>query len=482
MSSEFGFRFAPARPPAVAAEAMVSTSHPRATLAGLRALERGGNAVDAALAAAATLCVTEPMSTGIGGDLFAIVADRDGVHGLDAAGPSPRDAPLDAPVENDGPRSVTVPGAVAGWGMLAQRFGRLGLDGALGDAIDAAERGFAIGPVAAEAWRRWGGPPELGPAPAAGERVAFAPLAATLRHIADEGPAAFYRGSVAEAIAGCTWLTVDDLEGYAPRWVAPLQVRYREVSVFELPPPTQGVAALEGLGLLALGAPTLSDAVQCVRLALEDALTFVRDGADVRPLLAPDALARRRAEAPAPVREPAAGTVHLCAVDGDGMAVSLIQSLYERFGSRVVAPGTGIVLQNRGACFAYSGGFAPGHRPYHTIIPGMLHGVDGGYAPFGVVGGFVQAQAHVQLVSALVDDGLDPQAALDRPRFRVDGDSVLLEERLWERADEIVALGLKPVCSRETRADFGCGQLIVSAADRLLGAADARGDGSALGF
>ena len=264
-----------------------------------------------------------------------------------------------------------------------------------------------------------------------------------------------------------------------------MRVDYRGATVLELPPPTQGVAALEGLGLLALGPPSFADAVTCVRLALEDALAHVRDGADVSGLLAPAALARRREAAPAPVAEPAGGTVHLCAVDRDGLAVSLIQSLYERFGARVVAPGTGVVLQNRAACFAYgpaaAGGVEPGRRPYHTIIPGMLLRDERLWGPFGVVGGFVQAQAHVQLVSALVDDGLDPQAALDRSRFRVDGDAVMLEEGSWEQARHVAALGLEPALSRETRADFGCGQLVLAEADGLLGGADSRGDGVALG-
>ena len=480
-----GFRLAPARPPAVAAEAMVSTSHPLATRAGLRMLEVGGNAVDAAIAASAVLCVAEPMSTGVGGDLFAIVWDGAAAHGIDAAGPAPRDAAPALPVAADGPRSVTVPGAVRGWAELARRFGRLGLDACLADAIDAAGRGVAIGAVAADAWRRSGGPAELGPPPAAGGRFASRELAETLRAIAEHGPGGFYTGRVARAIAAASWLTEADLAEYRPRWVAPLRIEYGGATVLELPPPTQGVAALEGLGLLALGQRSFADAVTCVRLALEDALAHVRDGADVAPLLEPAALERRRRAAPATVGEPAGGTVHLAVVDGDGRAVSLIQSLYEPFGSGAVAPGTGVVLQNRAACFAYgptaATGVEPGRRPYHTIIPGMLLRDERLWGPFGVVGGFMQAQGHVQVVSALVDDALDPQAALDRPRFRVQGDAVLLEEGCWDRAGEVAALGLEPVRSRETRAEFGCGQVVLAGGDGLLGGADGRGDGCALG-
>jgi gamma-glutamyltranspeptidase/glutathione hydrolase len=474
------FRLAPARPPAVAGEAMVATSQPRATRAGLRALERGGNAVDAAVAAAAVLTVTEPMSTGVGGDAFALLWTGSDVVGLDAAGPAPRRADPDAPVAERGPTSVTVPGAVAGWAALVEQHGSLGLDTLLTDAIAAAEDGFAVGTVTAGDWADAEAPPELGPRPGVGERVRLPELGATLRRIAEDGPDAFYRGEIAHAVASSTWLDEEDLAGYAPRWVEPLALPYRGLTVHELGPPTQGIAALEGLGLLALGEPTLAAQVECVRLALEDALAHVRDGADVRGLLEAGALARRRSKTARPVAGPRGGTVYLCAADRR-RGVSFIQSLYGDFGSGVVAPGTGVVLQNRGACFAVGGRVEPGRRPYHTLIPGLLtvdrqlHGV------FGVMGGFLQAQAHVQLVSALVDGGLDPQAALDRPRFRVEGGDVLLEEGLWERAGELEGLGLRPVPSGE-RSRFGGGQAILAAGDVLVGGSDGRKDGYAAGF
>ena len=476
-----GFRSAPERPPAVAAEAMVATSQPLATRAGLRALERGGNAVDAALAAAAMLCVAEPMSTGIGGDAFAIVWAGGEPHGLDAAGPAPTAAEPTEAVEERGPRSVTVPGAVGGWAALAERFGRLGLGDCLTDAINAAERGVAASARVSEAWRTHGGPSELGAAPGLGVRFTLPALATTLRRIASGGPDAFYRGYVASAIAQCSWLTEEDLAAYAPREVEPLEIDYRGTTVYELPPPTQGVAALEGLGLLALGEPTLPAQVECVALALEDAFPRVRDGADVTDLIEPGRLARRRGERPHGVHDPAAGTVYLCAVDGEGTAVSLIQSLYESFGSHVVAPGTGIVLQNRGACFAVGGRVEPGRRPYHTIVPALLARGGDVLGPFGVMGGFLQAQAHVQLVSALVDVGHDPQAALDRPRFRVEGDTVRLEEGLWSREAELASTGLRAVRSSD-RGEFGGGQAILRSGDAWLGGSDARKDGYAAGF
>jgi gamma-glutamyltranspeptidase/glutathione hydrolase len=485
------FRFSFGRPPAVAAEAMVATSQPLATRAGLRVLERGGNAADAALAAAAVLAVTEPMSTGIGGDVFAIVWQDGRVQALDAAGPSARTADPDAPVEPLGPGSVTVPGAVAGWVELAARFGRLGLEACLADAIDAAERGFAVGARTAASWAAAAGPselwpattvpPELMPPPAVGERVRLPDLAATLRMVARDGAEGFYSGPVAEAICAASWLDEDDLAGYHVSWVEPLSTGYRGYEVLELPPPTQGIAALEALALLEGLTPDLSSQVLCAALALEDARVHVRDGADVSGLLAPDYLERRRREQPRHALEPAGGTVYLCAVDGDGMAVSFIQSLFARFGSGLVAPGTGVELQNRGACFALQGGVVPGMRPYHTIIPGLLLRDGALVGPFGVMGGLIQAQAHLQLVSALVDDGLDPQAALDRSRFRIEGGVVRLEEGLWGRAGELEQHGYQVVYDEDAFL-FGGGQAIVVSGDVLLGGSDPRKDGYAAGF
>jgi gamma-glutamyltranspeptidase/glutathione hydrolase len=404
---------------------------------------------------------------------------------------APRSADPAAPVEPLGPRSVTVPGAVAGWVALAERHGRLGLEACLADAIDAAERGFAVGARTAASWAAAAGPselwpptsvpPELMPPPAVGERVRMPELASTLRMIAREGPAGFYSGPVARAICEASWLEEEDLTGYRAAWVEPLSASYRGYEVFELPPPTQGIAALEALALLEGFSPDLPNQVLCASLALEDAREHVRDGADVSALLARGFLERRRTEAPRAAGEPAGGTVYLCAIDRDRTAVSFIQSLFGRFGSGLVAPGTGVVLQNRGACFALQGGVVPGARPYHTIIPGMLMRDGALVGPFGVMGGLIQAQAHMQLVSALVDDGLDPQAALDRPRFRVENGAVRLEEGLWDRADELQQLGHRVVCDHDVFG-FGGGQAIVVEGDALLGGSDARKDGYAAGY
>jgi len=308
------------------------------------------------------------MATGIGGDVVAIIAHGDDVDGLDAAGAAPAGADPESPIQASGACSVTVPGAVPGWAALADRYGRLGLDRCLSDAIDVARRGFAVMPRCAHTWAHRGAncPPELQPCPTAGEIRRASELADTLEAIAGEGSSAFYTGQVAAAIASVSWLTEADLAACRARWVAPLRHRYRDHEVIEPPPPTQGIAALEALALLDGLKPTLANQIRCTRLALQDALARVHDGAEVQDLLAPAYLHRRRAELSEPVTEPAGGTVYLCAVDQGRMAVSLTQSLYAPFGSGVIAPGTGVLLQNRAACFGVHGRITPGRRPYHT--------------------------------------------------------------------------------------------------------------------
>lgn len=476
-----GFRNAPARGPAVAANAMVATSQPTATLAGLDILKMGGSAADAAIAAAAVLCVAEPMSTGLGGDAFAIVAGGDGVHALDAAGPAPASA-APTPVAQFGPRSVDVPGAVRGWAALSERFGRLGLDTVLAPAIDYATAGVAAGFNCAAYWEDAPHKP-LGPPPGAGKRFTLPQLGNTLSRIAEAGPDEFYYGKIAHAICSASWLEEEDLASYRQAcWVQPLAKTYRGVDVLELPPPTQGVAVLEGLGLLQeLGAPTLGHQVLAVAAALADALKEVKDGANVEHLISDEYLHRRACQRPQLTPEVPGGTVYLCCVDADGVAVSFIQSIFDHFGSGIVAPGTGVVLNNRGAGFLVGGRVIAGRRPYHTIIPGMLMVGSKVLGPFGVMGGYVQAQAHLQLVSGLIDDGLDPQAALDRGRFRVDSSSVALEEGLWDQAAELRLLGIDATLDT-TRDRFGGGQAILLEDDGLLGGSDARKDGFAAGF
>lgn len=476
------FRSLPVRSPAVAAVAMVATSQTPATLAGLQILREGGNAVDAALCGAAMLCVTEPHSTGVGGDLFALVHTGDGeILALDSAGPAPRSAD-DGPPVMTGPRSVTVPGAVAGWAALSTRFGRLGLERCLAPAIDAARTGVVAARGCARNWALAPHRPAgFERAPRFGERYTLPALGDTLARIAADGPDEIYRGTTSRAIIESSWLEAEDLAEFEPKWVEPLSHPYRGVTVYELPPPTQGVAALEALAILGDDEPTLSRQVVAVSLALEDALRSVRDGADVTRLLSPAHLAERRQAGARMIREPGGGTVYLCAVDGEGNAVSLIQSLYESFGSGVAAGATGVVLHNRGACFSVAGRVVPGRRPYHTLIPGMLMAGDRLLGPFGVMGGFIQAQAHFQFVVELVRNGFDPQAALDRARFRIDRDVVALEPPLWEDEAELAGLGFR-INRAADPGEFGGGQSIISREGTLFGGSDARKDGCALGF
>ena len=476
------FTLAPRRAAAVASQAMVASSQPLATLAGLDALREGGNAVDAAICAAAVLCVTEPHATGIGGDLFAIVRDRSGaVHGIDAAGPAPRLAPPEPPAP-DGPRSVDVPGAVAGWGELSRRFGRLGLDRCLAPAIDLARTGVPAGFNCADVWQASPrAPSAFGAPPAFGGVYRLPELAETLFAIATHGPEFIYTGPPAGEIARATWLTPEDLAEYRPRWVEPLIGRYGGVEVAELPAPTQGVAALEALAILGDEAPELAEVVRATALALEDALATVRDGADVGHLLSAEHVAARRAALAGEVTEPAGGTVCVCAVDGDRMAVSLLQSLYEAFGSGVVAGSTGIVLNNRAAGFAVQGTVAGGTRPYHTLIPGMLTRGSELVGPFGLMGGFIQAQSHVQFLTALLPGPGDPQLAIDRGRFRIDGSTLSIEQPLWDRAEELARLGFD-VRKETARGVFGGGQAIIVRDATLFGGSDSRKDGCALGF
>lgn len=475
--------------PAVAAEAMVATSHPQATRAGLRALERGGNAVDAALAAAAVLTVAEPTENGIGGDAFALVWDGGMLHGINGSGRSP--AELGGRSATDvGPCSVTVPGAVRLWSDLAARFGRLGLDAAVAPAADLARDGVACTARVSHKWGQAALAPW--PAPALGERYRLPELASTLRRIAAEGPDALYAGEVAAAIAASTWLAEEDLLAHRSEWVEPLRRAYHGVEVCELPPNGQGAAALLALALYEGLEAGPHFEIESMKIALADTRAVVHDGPLPAGFFAEERLATRRAlvrpDAAIDVRLalPRGGTTYLCVVDGGGMAVSLIQSVYTSFGSGVVAPGTGIVLQSRAAGFSRETGhpnaLAPATRPFHTIIPGMLLERGELLGPFGVMGGAMQAQGHFQVVRRLVDDGDDPQAALDAPRWRVEDNGVVeLEPGL---RDLVPGLRRKGHDARigDVQHPFGVGQIILRHGTALIGGSDGRGDGYAAGL
>jgi gamma-glutamyltranspeptidase / glutathione hydrolase len=477
------------RMPAVATDAMVATSHPIATRAGLRAIEAGGNAVDAALAAAAVLTVAEPTDNGVGGDAFALVWDGEALHGLNGSGRSPAELD-DVEADDTGPRSVTVPGAVRLWADLAARFGKLELGGAVGAAADLAERGLACTARIADKWGR--APFAPWPAPRLGERYRLPELAVTLRRIAAEGPSALYGGEIASAIAAATWLSEDDLLAHRSEWVEPLRRRYRDVEVCELPPNGQGVAALLALALYEGLEPGVHSEIEAMKLAFADARAVVHDGPlpadlfDTERLAALRALVRADCALDVSLELQPGGTTYLCAVDGDGMAVSLIQSLYGSFGSGVLAPGTGIVLQNRASGFTRAAGhpnaLGPAKRPFHTIIPGMLLAEGGLLGPFGVMGGPMQPQGHFQVVRRIVDDGDDPQAALDAPRWRVEDDGhVELEPALAPLAPDLRAKG-HDVRIAAFQHPFGVGQVILRRGEALIGGSDGRGDGYAAGI
>jgi gamma-glutamyltranspeptidase/glutathione hydrolase len=489
---------------------MAATSHPLATRAALRVLEEGGNAVDAAVTAAAVLCVCEPYSTGIGGDLFAIVWDEGRAHGLNASGRAPESLDPDTLVEiaGSGPRSVTVPGAVSGWAALLDRFGSVGLERALAPAIEAAEQGFAVTPVIAAAWavlargltdgeaRR-----VFGSAPAVGQTVRLPDLGRSLRLLAAEGPTALYDGPLSDAICSASWLERSDLARHVPEWVEPLRLAHRGAEVLELPPSGQGAVALQALALVEPLTPRdAADRIhlqaEALKLAFADGFAQIADTPLPIGYLDPAYLAERRAlidrdRAGSPVAGalPRGGTVYLACVDRERRACSLIQSVYHGFGSGVVAPGTGIALQNRGACFTLEAGhpnrIGPGKRPYHTIIPGLLVRDGSLLGPFGVMGGHFQPQGHLQVVERLLAEGLDPQAALDAPRFRVDlasgGWTLALEPPLWAHEDELQRLGHRVLRDPDPGA-FGGGQAILVRDEVLVGGSEPRKDGYAAGF
>ena len=568
------------RSPVLGLKGMAATSQPLAVAAGLELLSMGGSAADAAVAMAAALNVTEPTSTGIGGDCFALYYEaRSGsVSALNGSGRLPAALSLER-LQREGfgaglppfhAYTVTVPGACAGWCDLVERFGRLSMGDVLAPAIRLAEEGFPVTPITAHFWERGvqrqlrhaPGGLELtiqGRAPRPGEVFRNPGLGRALRRVAEGGKRAFYQGDIAEAIAGVVasaggCLSVDDLAEHASTWEAPISTIYRGLRVWECPPNGQGLAALIGLNILEgfdlaalepLSASRLHLAIEAMRLAFADARGYVADPlTDPAPLdwlLSKDYAAERRrlihprrATLDFQKGAPAASsdTVYLSVVDGDGNACSLINSNYMGFGTGIVPAGWGFTLQNRGLGFTLEAGHpnapAPRKRPYHTIIPGLItvdrdpwtvesgqgsvndHAPDSSnlqpallagkqsslqpsthhqlYASFGVMGGFMQPQGHLQVLLALADERLDPQAALDRPRFCIQegeaGGGVALEEGISPQVmAELAAMGhpVEMVCGYD-RALFGRGQIILKDPHTgvLWGGGDPRADGCAM--
>ena len=512
---------------------MVASSQPLASEVGAGILAAGGNAADACVAMDAVLHVTEPTSTGLGGDAFALFFDAvtGEVSAINASGRAPRGLTLDRLV-SAGPAApppssglwVTVPGCCAGWVDIAARRGTLPLAALLAPAIELADGGFPVGRVTAAVWER--GLSQLqsdaltisGRAPRAGETFRNPALARTLRRISADGAAGFYEGPTAHAIVDAVRaaggvITAEDLGAHRSTWDAPVSMAYRGARLWQCPPNAQGIAALLALGVLdGFTALALDDperwhlAIEAMRVAFADARWWVADPeavhAPLDALLSPEYAAERRKlvrperatlDAKRGAPSDRGGTVYHCAVDAAGNGCSMASSHFMGFGTGVVPDGCGFVLHNRALGFsldpAHPNVVAPGKRPYHTVTPGMLTRADGTlWGPLGVMGGFMQPQGQLQLVTSLVDDALDPQAAIDRPRFCIDsgeaGGVVQLEEGV---PDQVVAglrsrgHELRAGVPSFGRAMFGRAQVILRAPDgTVTGGSDRRADGCAV--
>ncbi|ETX13747.1 gamma-glutamyltransferase [Roseivivax halodurans JCM 10272] len=515
----------------VLADNLVSTSQPLAAQAGHSMLARGGNAVDAAIAAAATLTVVEPTGNGLGSDAFCILWDGEELHGLNASGAAPAAWTPDRfaghqTMPQIGWDSVTVPGAVSAWVELAQRFGTLDLPTLLAPAISYAENGFVVSPVIGALWKR--GADVLsdqpgfadtfmpkGRVPHAGERFRNPGLARSLALIAETGGKAFYEGELAEKISTAAGahnaaLTLEDLASHRPEWCGTISTDFDGAALHEIPPNGQGIAALMALGIL--DHTRIRDhgpddplaihlQVEAVKLAFADLHRYVADNrfmtdASTEELLGSDYLASRAKTishdsaqvfgAGAPRN---GGTVYLSTADSSGMMVSFIQSNYAGFGSGVVVPETGISLQNRGAGFSLESGHpnevGPGKKPFHTIIPGFLMGDESPIMSFGVMGGPMQAQGHVQMVLRTQLWEQDVQSAVDAPRWRfTSGREVACEEALPTATREaLAALGHEiAVEAPDSAFGFGGAQLIQKLESGGYAAgSDPRKDGQAVG-
>jgi gamma-glutamyltranspeptidase / glutathione hydrolase len=525
----------------VMARNIVATSQPLAAQAGLRILAQGGNAVDAAIAAAAMLTIVEPVSNGLGSDAFAILWDGKELTGLNASGTAPaawnpdyfkrkygEDGNGHANQPARGWDSVTVPGAVAAWGVLHERFGKLPFGDLLAPAIEIAERGNGVPPVVANNWGANASPLAKQPgfaeafmphgrAPKIGEKFVFKTAAAALRILAEKGGSSFYEGELAEKIAAFSAecggaMTRADLASYRPEWVTPISKRYRGYDVHEMPPNGQGVAALIALGILEKfdvaglavdGVESQHLQIEAMKLAFADIYRYVADprSMDVTPaeMLDDGYLATRaklidmnKAQSPGFGMPHAGGTIYLTAADESGMMISFIQSNYRGFGSGVVVPEVGISLQNRGFGFSMDprspnvvGG---GKRPFHTIIPAFLTKDGAPVMSFGVMGGDMQPQGHLQTVVRMLDYHQQPQAACDAPRWKVNRDFTLDVEGTMCPATvaALEARGHRLKSVNDPYMDFGSGQFIWRQSDDLedgyIAASDSRRDGHAAAF
>ena len=543
---QMNFDFESRRSMVVARRGMVSASNPMAAQAGLRILQRGGNAADAAIATAAMMNVFEPSATGIGGDCFALYYDAQSgkVTAMNGSGRAPQALSIEhlrkeGITGNEIPglnvHAITVPGAARGWEDLVKKFGTMPLTEVLKDAIFYAENGFAVAPAYGAFWgsdyaRKFlserpnaGDYIPGGKTPGAGDVIRLPGLAKTFRTVAEEGADFYYKGDIAKNLVETVQsrgsvMTLDDLANHTTTWHDPISTDYRGYTVAEHPPNGQGLAALIALNIaeewnlseMAWDDPAkLHLMIEAMRLAFADNKQYVADPksnpAPLDFLLSKKYAAERRAmvSADKAMSPPSYGapintsdTIYLCVVDGEGNACSFINSLYQggTFGSGVAVKDYGFFLQNRGANFVLEEGhpnaLAGGKRPYHTIIPGMLLKDDELVGPFGVMGGFMQPQGHFQVVNALIDDDLNPQDTLNRPRWQVSsGDpagTILIEEGYPVKTmAELARLGhtIQPISGR-ARGTFGRGHIILRNKETgvLSGGAEPRSDGQVAGY
>lgn len=521
----------PGRSAVYATGAMCATSHPLATMAAIEQLKNGGNALDATIAATAVMCVVEPAMTGIGGDCFAIIA-KPGTRpvAFNASGRAPKAATAEwyakqgiKSIGMQTPHAVTVPGAIDGWATLLKDYGTRSFADVLARAIEYAEGGFIVAPRVAWDWGKLteklsvhpgarqhllpnGRPPKLG------ERVKFPELGKTLRAIADKGRDAFYTGEIAadmvaelKEIGGLH--TMEDFANQNSTYVDPIKVPYRGADLYELPPNNQGIVALIMLRVLdrlgSLGSDPLSweryhVMMEAGRYAYQLRDTYVADPemakVPVEHMLGnamineiASRIDRKKRSDIGPLPKPAGtDTIYMTVVDGNGMAVSFINSVFSAFGSGIVTRKTGIVLQNRGQGFVldpkHLNCIAPGKRPMHTLVPAMAYKNDQPWLSFGVMGANFQPMGHTYVMTNILDYGMDPQAALDHPRAFFEGDEIKVETSMPKSVvDGLTAAGHKAVY---TEAPWGGGQIVEM--DRangvLIGASDPRKDGMAAGY
>lgn len=514
----------------VANNGMVATTQPLASQAGLDILKKGGNAVDAAIATAATLTVVEPTSNGIGGDAFALVWMKDKLHGLNASGPAPKNISIEKvkargheKMPQAGWIPVTVPGIPSAWAALSEKFGKLPLIDVLQPAIRYAREGYPVSPVVSyywdlgfkkykklkgsefDAWFETFAP--KGRTPKSGEVWSSKDHANTLEQIGETKAEAFYRGELAEKIAASSkahngFLTKEDLMQYKPEWVEPLSIRYRGYDVWELPPNGQGIIALMALNILnhleksdTMSLETYHREIEALKLAFIDGQEYVTDPKHMKPSISDllstsygqsrSRLIEKEALMPEPGKLPSSGTVYLATADSEGNMVSYIQSNYRGFGSGIVVPGTGIGLHNRGEFFSLNENDAnalqPGKRTYHTIIPGFLTKDGSPVGPFGVMGGTMQPQGHLQVLRNMLDYHLNPQAALDAPRWQwVSEKTVLVESDFPKHIAESLIRRGHDIKVELNAGSFGRGQIIWRDKETgtYLGGTDGRADGT----